>query len=382
MFNNFVFDLKMFEEEEKLVIPEGLEGIDEDIAREIMSEVSSQEENTSKLDESEDNSSNLDNDLSKSEVNSENNLSAEADSDNKQVDSEGSENEEELNQTIPYKRFKEVNEKSKAKDDEIIALRQELLAAKQQSSNVSNQVYPGNQAVNHENHAELNNVNPLLNPAVIQEVNNLAVEEALKISGLTKEQLEEIEYGDPNDVRISTYKTAVDLARQNIFSQLNSEIQTRRAMEQRELQLRQHSIADYSSFEQEQMKAQDFESIRSHAVNEYFSKLNPVEQQAIADAYQRVQSKSCVPQDVFVVKKYFSEAAQDFRKNQNNVNTNQNNIQVKQEKLKQMERHPKVDLVTGSNSNGGISVSDLERTLQNTDWDDIPEATKNLLLGG
>ena len=375
MFNNFVFDLKMFEEEEKLVIPEGLEGIDEDIAREIMSEVSSQEESKSSLDE-------LDNDSSKDEVGAENNLSAEADSDNKQVDSEGSENEEELNQTIPYKRFKEVNEKSKAKDDEIIALRQELLAAKQQSSNVSNQVYPGNQAVNHENHAELNNVNPLLNPAVIQEVNNLAVEEALKISGLTKEQLEEIEYGDPNDVRISTYKTAVDLARQNIFSQLNSEIQTRRAMEQRELQLRQHSIADYSSFEQEQMKAQDFESIRSHAVNEYFSKLNPVEQQAIADAYQRVQSKTCIPQDIFVVKKYFSEAAQDFRKNQNNVNTNQNNIQVKQEKLKQMERHPKVDLVTGSNSNGGTSVADLERTLQNTDWDDIPENTKKMLLGG
>ena len=382
MFNNFVFDLKMFEEEEKLVIPEGLEGIDEDIAREIMSEVSSQEENTSKLDESEDNSSNLDNDLSKSEVNSENNLSAEADSDNKQVDSEGSENEEELNQTIPYKRFKEVNEKSKAKDDEIIALRQELLAAKQQSSNVSNQVYPGNQAVNHENHAELNNVNPLLNPAVIQEINSLANEEALKISGLTREELDEIEYSDPNDTRFSTYKTAVELARQNIFSQLNSEIQTRRVMEQKVLQLRDQSIADYSSFEQEQMKAQDFESIRSHAVNEYFTKLNPVEQQAIADAYQRVQSKTCIPQDIFVVKKYFSEAAQDFRKNQNNVNTNQNNIQVKQEKLKQMERHPKVDLVTGSNSNGGTSVADLERTLQNTDWDDIPENTKRMLLGG
>ena len=47
MFNNFVFDLKMFEEEEKIVIPEGLEGIDEDIAREIMSEVSSQEESNS-----------------------------------------------------------------------------------------------------------------------------------------------------------------------------------------------------------------------------------------------------------------------------------------------------------------------------------------------
>ena len=382
MFNNFVFDLKMFEEEEKLVIPEGLEGIDEDIAREIMSEVSSQEENTNKLDESEDNSSNLDNDLSKSEVNSESNLSAEADSDNKQVDSEGSENEEELNQTIPYKRFKEVNEKSKAKDDEIIALRQELLAAKQQSSNVSNQVYPGNQAVNHENHAELNNVNPLLNPAVIQEINSLANEEALKISGLTREELDEIEYSDPNDTRFSTYKTAVELARQNIFSQLNSEIQTRRVMEQKVLQLRDQSIADYSSFEQEQMKAQDFESIRSHAVNEYFTKLNHVEQQAIADAYQRVQSKTCIPQDIFVVKKYFSEAAQDFRKNQNNVNTNQNNIQVKQEKLKQMERHPKVDLVTGSNSNGGTSVADLERTLQNTDWDDIPENTKKMLLGG
>lgn len=375
MFNNFVFDLKMFEEEEKLVIPEGLEGIDEDIAREIMSEVSSQEESKSSLDE-------LDNDSSKSEVNSESNLSAEADSDNKQVDSEGSENEEELNQTIPYKRFKEVNEKSKAKDDEILTLRQELLAAKQQSSNVSNQVYPGNQAVNHENHAELNNVNPLLNPAVIQEINSLANEEALKISGLTREELDEIEYSDPNDTRFSTYKTAVELARQNIFSQLNSEIQTRRVMEQKVLQLRDQSIADYSSFEQEQMKAQDFESIRSHAVNEYFTKLNHVEQQAIADAYQRVQSKTCIPQDIFVVKKYFSEAAQDFRKNQNNVNTNQNNIQVKQEKLKQMERHPKVDLVTGSNSNGGTSVADLERTLQNTDWDDIPENTKKMLLGG
>ena len=378
MFNNFVFDLKMFEEE-KTVIPEGLEGIEEDTAREIMSEVSSQEESKKNLDELD---NELDNNSSEEEVSSESNLSAEADSDNKQVDSDVSKAEEDLNHPIPYKRFKEVNDKAKAKDDEINALKQELLAVKQQSDDLSKQTQPTNQGVVNENNSNLNNVNPLLNPAVIQEVNNLAVEEALKISGLTKEQLEEIEYGDPNDVRISTYKTAVDLARQNIFSQLNSEIQTRRAMEQRELQLRQHSIADFSSFEQEQMKAKDFESIRSHAVNEYFSKLNPVEQQAIADAYQRVQSKSCVPQDVFVVKKYFSEAAQDFRKSQNNINAKQDSIQVKQEKLKQMERHPKVDLVTGSNSNGGISVSDLERTLQNTDWDDIPEATKNLLLGG
>ena len=83
MFNNFVFDLKMFEEE-KTVIPEGLEGIDEDTAREIMSEVSSQEESKNNLDELD---NDLDNNSSEEEVSSESNLSAEADSDNKQVDS-------------------------------------------------------------------------------------------------------------------------------------------------------------------------------------------------------------------------------------------------------------------------------------------------------
>ncbi|TCL39957.1 hypothetical protein EV210_101155 [Anaerospora hongkongensis] len=53
-----------------------------------------------------------------------------------------------------------------------------------------------------------------------------------------------------------------------------------------------------------------------------------------------------------------------------------------EQKLNEIEKHPRVNQVNGGNLQAGPSVADLERMLQETDWDKIPSEYRDMLLGG
>ena len=336
--------------EEQVETPSGLEGIDEETAREIMAQLPQEE-----TDES----------------------AADADSDTKQV----SDSEQDVsNKSIPYARFKEVNDKSKtyaAENEQLKAQLQQLQEQRHQPPAAQQQVTPPQTQQQPPVEQQIR-----ITPEFAATINNIAHEEAMKMSGLTKEEVEVLEFADENDPKLQAWNAAKQLATTQTWNAVHREFENRRTQQAKVMELHQQIIGDYTSFESEQMKQPDFEATKEYAIGEYFNQLPPLEQQAVRDAWTRVERKVCSPQDVMVVKNYYAQASNAYRKNANQSQPPEQVLKQKAEKLKQMERHPKVDLVTGSNSNGGTSVADLERTLQNTDWDDIPENTKKMLLGG
>lgn len=342
------------QQEQAQEIPAELAGVDEETAHEIMQQAvpktEAQEESHTEQTES---------------------STTEADSDKKTVD----EVLDEPNQAIPYKRFKEVNDKAKAAAQEAAQLKEQLAALQAQPRVQPIQQVPAEQQIPQR---------PQINAEFASRVNQIAFQEALKMSGLTKEETDVLEYADDNDPKAQMWKGALELAKTRTWNAVDTEFKNRQQQAQQTMQVHQTILKDYSSFEQEQMQAADFEKVKEHAVNDMFLKLPPLEQQTIAAAWQRVEKRVCSPQDVLVVKEYFSKAAADYRKSEAaQKDVPQDVLKQKTEKLKQMEKHPKVEQISGSVGSGpALTVDGLERMLQEKDWDDIPADIQKMLLNG
>lgn len=337
--------------EEQVDTPSGLEGIDEETAREIMAQLPKEE-----TDES----------------------AADADSDTKQV----SDSEQEVsNKSIPYARFKEVNDKSKtyaAENEQLKAELQRLQEQRQQQPSaapqatqapVQTQQPPAEQQLR-------------ITPEFATTINNIAYEEALKMSGLTKEEVDVLEFAEPDDPKLQAWNAAKQLANTQTWNAVHREFENRRTQQAKVMELHQQIIGDYTSFESEQMKQPDFEATKAYAVGEYFDQLSPLEQQAVRDAWARVERKVCSPQDVMVVKNYYAQASNAYRKNANQSQPPEQVLKQKNEKLKQMERHPRAEQVNGSNAPvGAVTEAELEKMLEG-DWDKIPPDVQKMLLNG
>ena len=83
-----------------------------------------------------------------------------------------------------------------------------------------------------------------------------------------------------------------------------------------------------------------------------------------------------------VVKNYYAQASNAYRKNANQVQPPEQVLKQKNEKLKQMERHPRAEQVNGSNAPvGAVTEAELEKMLEG-DWDKIPPDVQKMLLNG
>ena len=343
-------------------IPAELQGVDEDIAREIMQEAAqmAQPEKQEQAEES----------------------TADADSDTKTVEDSVIDTPQ---KAIPYSRFKEVNDKAKQSATEAAQLKQqlaELQAQMQQRQAQPQSVAPAAPPVQQQQQVVQQ---PQITAEPISKVNAIAYQEALKMSGMTKEDVDSLQYDEDGNTKVQLWQSALEAAKARTWNAVDTEFRAKQAQAAQTLQLHQQVVNEYSSFEQEQMKAPDFAATRDYAINTYFSTLSPLEQQTVTAAYQRVDRNVCSPQDVFVVKNYYKEAAAAYRAvnpvNENPTNTNQ--LEQKKQKIKEMERHPRAGQVSGSSSSGSaVTPEALERMLNEKDWDEIPADIQKLLLSG
>ena len=351
-------------------IPTELQGVDEDIAREIMQQAQQGQ-------------------AAPKETEGTKESTADADSDTKQV--EESQVLDEAQHAIPYTRFKEVNEKAKAKDAENAQLKEELARLKAQSQ-VPQQPVTNTVATQTMVPQVQQPIEPRITPEMATRVNQIAFNEALKLSGLTKEEVDVLEYADDDDPKALAWKGSLEMARARTWGAVNTELENRKQQQTQFVQMHQQVVSDYDSFEQEQMQSPDFEKVKNHAVNTYFSELSPLDQQTVAAAWTRVERKVCSPQDVMVVKNYYQNAVADYRSS-NPVVTQTTTTQAdparettlnqKQEKIKQMEKHPRVDQISGNNTVGQTTtVESLQRMLQEKNWEDIPKEYQDMLLAG
>lgn len=328
------------EEEEKEPIPEELDGLPEDAAREVMAEVSA------KTEQEEPEQSNV--------------------PDDSQVVKTGA---------IPYPRFKEKVDESNALKAELEAYRQRFgdLKSNQQATNTQPAMMKP--AAPQQVRQEMPQLN--LTPDVIKQIDELKKQEALRMSGLSQEDLDGMEYMEENDPRRAQYQFALKMAENTIANRIQQAQMEQ--MRQAEAVLRAHdaSVQEYNQFAQKEMSDPDFQNVMQFATQDYFFGRSPIEQQTLSEAYARIERNVASPADVMLIKNYFTEAKNAYRggnsaKRSNNPMT----------KVKQAGTFPRSQQVEGSSDNDtGVSVATLEKMLKEKTWDEIPDKYKRLLMG-
>lgn len=339
-------------DEEKEPIPEELGGIDEDIAREIMTEAGYDGNST------DDNG---------------NDNTAEADSDNKQ-------NDVLPNQRIPYKRFKQQVDKNHELEAQIEELKKQLNSAGNNPPQMNVRVSqpPTNNAQQAQQTAQPTTP-PIINAEVAEQLKQAIVSEAMRMTGMSQEDVEATEWLDDNDPKLATWKTAQKLAENSVMNKLYAARNQQAEQARRQLAMHNENVLRYNAFAQEQASKPHFSEVQNYAINEYFSKQDKSDQNTIAMAYQRIEQNTASPQDTMIIKNYFIAAENDYlRTHGNSVKANNNTVN----KIKQGKAFPRSLNIEGAGSDpGAVTIDTLEHYLDTMPFEKIPKQYQDMLLG-
>ena len=374
-----LFDLQRFaaeaetaenaEAENTEAIPAELAGVSEDIAREAMQEAKAQAEPAEPGDPAETIPAELAGGSAEAEAaepveNAEDGNpveAAEADSENKQYAP---------SQKIPYVRFKQELDKKKELEAQVKALSAQMEALKaggQQPAPPPMQQAPQVQQ-------------PRITPEATKQLNAIIRQQALQLTGFSKEDVDALSYMDDDDPRREQWKTAVDVARTQVIDGVYKMQQQRAAYAQQFMQVHNASVADYNAFAAKEMQEPDYPQVLQYAINEYFTNgISKAEQPAIAAAYQRIERNLASPGDIALVKRYFSDAKAAWKA------ANEADAPKSQPlaKAAQAEQFPRAGKVQGAADAGGnISAATLDKMLSEKNWEDIPDKYKRMLLSG
>lgn len=337
---------------EKAPIPEELDGLPEEAAREVMAEAAKLTEQEGKEEPTED---------------------------------KGEEDKAIIkNQAIPYSRWAQ-------KLDENNKLKAELDNYKQKFGllDVQQNAQPTQQATPQAAPSQPAMMKPVapqqppqmpqlnLTPDVMRQIEELKKQEALRMSGLTQEDLEGMEYMEENDPRKTRYQFALKMADSAIMNRIQ-QAQMEQAR-QAEAVLRAHdaSVQEYNSFAQREAAEPDFQNVVEFARADFFFKKSPAEQQTLAAAYERIERNVASPAEVMLIKNYFVEAKNAYR-GQHKTATKKNPM----ENVKKAGTFPRSQQVQGASDNDtGVSVATLEKMLREKTWDEIDPKYQKMLMG-
>lgn len=155
----------------------------------------------------------------------------------------------------------------------------------------------------------------------------------------------------------------------------------------------QKNNQSYRQFAADQKARDEYEEIEIAFVEE-IKALPPDEQDDFKKALQQCESGTGTRQDVLLVKKFWNDAAKKVVsqnvpsteiKETTKVVTPQKPAKTDEEKLEQIEKHPKVNLVTGNNASASTSIDEIARLMNDMPWPEFekkhPEFAKLVLEG-
>lgn len=203
---------------------------------------------------------------------------------------------------------------------------------------------------------------------------------ALKSVNLTEEQLNDLEFEDNGAQKKADYEAAFEIAKDNIMSNVNSELALRNQRKEAFMQAHRENMAAFKAFENEQKKDTHFKEIQDFAINGYFEKQSVVNQNIIRDAYARLERGVASPSDRYTIEAYFENAKREYYKD---INAKQKEKQDKVvNKYKQAKKMPRADKLSGGGDTSGKSDVDIAiEMMNNRPWEKIPEKYQKILLG-
>lgn len=209
-------------------------------------------------------------------------------------------------------------------------------------------------------------ITPEISAKITQAINA----EAMNMAGFTPDDVASLQYADDDDPRIAQWNQAKSIAQNNVLgairqAQINQQYQAAQFMANQ-----QAAINTYNELVQREMKEPDFQAIQHFATNDFFTQLTPAEQRIIANSYLRVERQIASPAEMLVVKKYYEQAKTAYRGKTKTRKAPQSPPQL-----------PRSDQLNGSAGKGEMTTAELERMLETTDFDKIPETYQKKLLG-
>ena len=352
-------------EEENFEVPDELAGIPEDIAREIVAEHEQNRQDAEEGENGDDGSS-----YSTAEDGSDNNH-----------------NDDELipKEPIPYVRFKQQVDKTRELEELVKNLQQRLEGTEQAAANppvqqpnmqVVNVAQPQGQQAGGSTQQEA----PLLNDDIAAKIQQAIDSEAMKLSGVTAEEIAGFKYLDDDDKRKQTWETARRMAQNSIMQKIASARQQQMEQSRRVIAEHNQAVLDYNSFAQKEFKDPEYKNIMQYATNEYFEKeTGQTEQGVIAAAYSRIEHNTASPQDIALIKRYYTDAKNSYMARYGKSNSNKKNVL---DKVKQGKAFPRSATIDGAGTDtGGVTIETLSKMLEDKPFDEIPKEYQEMLLG-
>lgn len=276
----------------------------------------------------------------------------------------------EIESSVPYKRFKEVIDKKNE-------LTQQLNAYRERYGDISAQAPPQNfqQQTAQPQNLPPQIQSPKFDANVISQIDDAITQRALAISGLSKEDIEGIDYLEDDDPKISLWNHARKLSEASVYNDIIANHIAQQQELQRMQYLQNQSVNDYNNYVTQKQAAENFEAVKQYATGEFFNAQSPIDKEVITSAFSRATQNMATPADLMILRNFFANAEMSF--------ANRGAIPQAQAPTPQPKvNFPRTNQLNGTAGNGGgVTQAQLAEMLQTRKWSEIPLAYQKKLLG-
>lgn len=277
-------------------------------------------------------------------------------------------------QKIPYERFKEMVDKNNEMKAELEALKTKLaeLPKQQPTPQATTQQTAPRQTFN-------------VTPDMAQQIDTVINQQAVAMAGLSKDDLDSLEYMDDDDPRKVRYNHAKEMAKAEVYYNIQQARVQQQQQYQQAVAYHNQVVNNYNEFFVRETAEPDYEAVKDYAMGAFFEEIDAGDQRIIKDAYERIDRNIANPQDIALIKRFYLDAKNSYRQKNASAQAAQkakgaaNNIESK---YQQQKAFPRASQVNGSAANVGTppSADALERMLNELPWDEIPDEYKQLVM--
>ncbi|MBQ9488266.1 MAG: hypothetical protein IJU91_10805 [Selenomonadaceae bacterium] len=207
---------------------------------------------------------------------------------------------------VPYKRFKEIIDQKNELAQQIAAYRERYGDISQSQAPAQNQP-PQEMPVQNA---------PQFNAEVIKQIDDTITQRAMAISGLSKEDVESMDYFEDGDPRIALWQHARKLSEASVYNDIIANHVAQQQELQRMQYLQNQSVNDYNNYVAQKQADENFDAVRQFATGEFFNAQSPIDKEIITSSFARLRRNQASPADMMIVRDYFNRAENAFaRKN-------------------------------------------------------------------
>lgn len=248
---------------------------------------------------------------------------------------------------------------------------------------------------NYANNGVNNNVpnllaNIKLTPEMSNAIEDMAFNRALQISGMTKEEVDGLEYAEDGDTNKARFENAKSIAKNSVLTDLNNRYVQMEQQRQRQLYEQQQSVADIQSFVKEIQSVDNYQTIADYVTKDYINTLPQLQQNVIRQAYLKANNGTSTIQDNMILRNFWNNGLSAYQKANNTSNQAQpSNSKTKADKINnnmtQRNKFPRVGQVSNSSGSAKNEIWTIDRCsqlLNSGQFEKIPESIRQQLMRG